>query len=599
MPRAARAFLLVSTLQALAACGQPDDTGFRAAPWELASIPAQYDFGAVGVGVRVDLTLSLSNLGSGSADISQITLGGSGGGAFVLPESWNGEIGGGGSHDVSLSFAPDEEGLFQETLVVSIVSSGDIEVLEVPLRGTGVLDPLRAWPLVADFGPVPVGETEDLDLTVENLTDGDVPIFGVEIETEDDSPGFDAENPSDFESFPWIVAARSTLEIPLSYHASSEDPVEGTLWLLGEGGIELGVEIELRANVCEGSGHPDWDSDEDGVTVCGGDCDDDDDTVFPGAPEVGCDTIDNDCDGVPDDGTPCHDDDGDGFTEAAGDCNDSNPATYPGAEEIVDGQDNDCDLDVDEGTTADDADGDGYTGPAGDCDDTNPLVWPGAEELEDGVDNDCDTTIDETTSVYDDDGDGYCDNDIACIGSFIPGDCNDGDDTVSPAAVEVANGVDDDCNGIVDNGTDASDDDGDGYTEAGGDCDDSEPATYPGAPELADAADNDCDGETDEGTVNVDDDGDNFSESMGDCNDTDPGIYPGADEDFYAANSGEGDGMDNDCDGTVDEETTWYDDDGDGFSEFGGDCDDDDPAYSPGVWDAPGDGEDWDCNGSD
>lgn len=56
-----------------------------------------------------------------------------------------------------------------------------------------------------------------------------------------------------------------------------------------------------------------------------------------------------------------------------------------------------------------DNDGDGYPA-AEDCDDTNPDVYPGATETCDGVDQDCDGEIDEgATSIWygDDDGDGF------------------------------------------------------------------------------------------------------------------------------------------------------------------------------------------------
>ena len=86
--------------------------------------------------------------------------------------------------------------------------------------------------------------------------------------------------------------------------------------------------------------------------------------------------------------------------------------------------------------------------------------------------------------------------------------------------------------------------DGDGWTVAQGDCDDGDPMTYPGAPDdHPDGMDNDCDGSVDE---DMDMDGDGFTVGAGDCNDWDSSIYPGAPEN-------PNNGMDDDCDGIVDE----------------------------------------------
>jgi hypothetical protein len=238
---------------------------------------------------------------------------------------------------------------------------------------------------------------------------------------------------------------------------------------------------------------------------------------------------------------------------------------------------NDCE----NGTpSAYDVDGDGYTSCGGDCNDNDDDIHPGVVEEYDSADQDCDGTVDETTEGYDDDGDGQTE---------LDGDCNDGDDGVNQTASEdYSNGVDDDCDGIVDYGT--TDADADGYSEAGGDCDDLDGAVYPGAPELEDAIDNDCDGVDDEGTPAYDDDGDGETENAGDCDDTDASIYSTAAE---AA-----DWMDDDCDGTVDEGTTNFDDDADGFSELGGDCDDTKAAVNPGEPETSGNGVDDDCDGT-
>jgi hypothetical protein len=56
------------------------------------------------------------------------------------------------------------------------------------------------------------------------------------------------------------------------------------------------------------------------------------------------------------------------------------------------------------------------------------------------------------------------------------------------------------------------------------------------------------------------------------------------------------DGRDNDCDGLVDDETDIWDDDGDGYSEADGDCDDGDAHVYPGAPEGLGD-PDLDCDG--
>jgi hypothetical protein len=239
---------------------------------------------------------------------------------------------------------------------------------------------------------------------------------------------------------------------------------------------------------------------------------------------------------------------------------------------------NDC-----EGGIADrlDDDGDGVTFCAGDCDDEDATVHPGAQEIPDGIDQDCDRKVDEGTIATDDDGDGFCEGILdACADGATPGDCADNDPTVAPDLAEIVdNGVDDDCDGVVDRGE--PDRDGDGFAATGGDCDDGDPYVHPGAAEIADGVDQDCDGVTDEGTRAYDDDGDGSCEgptcvggaTPGDCDDTDATAHPGASE--------RPNGADDDCDLKVDEGTVRGDDDGDGFTELGGDCDDADPLVNP------------------
>lgn len=226
-----------------------------------------------------------------------------------------------------------------------------------------------------------------------------------------------------------------------------------------------------------------------------------------------------------------------------------------------------------------DVDNDGYTTCGGDCDDTLGGVHPGATETCDTVDEDCDGVVDETTLCGDDDGDGYPE---------YSGDCNDADATISPDAEEkLDDGIDNNCDGIVDSGT--TDDDLDGYSVAGGDCDDFTDTTHPGAAESANGVDDNCDGVVDEGTSAYDDDGDGVREEDGDCDDTSADTYPGAAE--------RGDRVDNDCDGSIDEGTSLADDDGDGFTETGGDCDDADPAINPAELELSGNSIDDNCDG--
>ncbi|MCO6491481.1 MAG: thrombospondin type 3 repeat-containing protein [Phaeodactylibacter sp.] len=92
-------------------------------------------------------------------------------------------------------------------------------------------------------------------------------------------------------------------------------------------------------------------------------------------------------------------------------------------------------------------------------------------------------------SNIDNDGDGF---------SECQGDCDDDNPSLSPGSPELCNGIDDNCNGLIDDGLDV---DGDGFLACQGDCDDDNPNVYPGASELCNGVDDNCDGQADEGAI--------------------------------------------------------------------------------------------------
>lgn len=238
----------------------------------------------------------------------------------------------------------------------------------------------------------------------------------------------------------------------------------------------------------------------------------------------------------------------------------------------------------------DDADGDGYRADEDDCDDTDPTVHPDAgETYYDGVDNDCDAiTIDD-----DQDSDGVT----------VTDDCNDYDAAINADAIDVCDGVDNNCDGVVDEVPGLEgwiDADGDGYgdpanpvticdvdpvyVENQDDCNDADATAFPGNPEVCDLADNDCDGTVDNNVadatawyadVDVDGYGDAAVSQIA-CTqptgyDPDPGDCDDANADAWPGNPEHCDGADNDCDGSIDngeDVLTFYADlDSDGFGD--------------------------------
>ncbi len=252
-----------------------------------------------------------------------------------------------------------------------------------------------------------------------------------------------------------------------------------------------------------------------------------------------------------------------------------------------------------------DGDDDGWPGLAdggADCDDADASINPDADEVCDGVDQDCDGVVDDGPSdgavwYPDEDADGWgaLEGEPVCAQPdgwvATTGDCDDTSADVSPAAIETCDGVDEDCDGAIDDdATDAVasfvDADGDGWGD-----DDTVVYACAGA----------------DGTVLV----------GGDCDDTSADVSPSAMEACDDAN------VDEDCDGLADDadtsptgRRTWYRDaDGDGYGWYGTtrsacdepagyvsdatDCDDDEAIAHPGAAEVCEDDIDGDCDGAE
>ena len=152
-----------------------------------------------------------------------------------------------------------------------------------------------------------------------------------------------------------------------------------------------------------------------------------------------------------------------------------------------------------------DQDGDGVCA-ADDCDDSNDrLGISEPERCGDGVDNNCDGSVDEGCETCEDsDGDGYC------LGEL---DCDDRDaSTHTNAAERCGDGVDNNCNGVIDEDCDGCiDADGDGFCGNIDDCADDQFGVNPNASEICgDGLDNNCDGVIDVNCIGPEQDGPTF-----------------------------------------------------------------------------------------
>ena len=408
------------------------------------------------------------------------------------------------------------------------------------------------------------------------------------------------------------------------------------------------------------------------LEIAGADCNDNNPDVNPLANET-CNGMDDNCDGQTDEGFVCpfvtyycdQDEDGHHSDFLSGvcstyncmppgcqvfkgdDCNDNDSAIHTGAEEICNGIDDNCIDGVDEGDVCPpvpfhcDLDVDGWIAldvsgicnafecipfgcegePGPDCNDNDAGIHPDAVESCDGVDENCQGEIDEgdicpeITYYCDQDGDIHVSEDATgtckafqCVPlgcqDWKGNDCNDNNAAINPLIPESCNGIDDNCDGQVDEDGICPplpyycDNDGDQHMASqatgicaafqcipldcqgvpGGDCNDNVPEINPDGIETCNGIDDDCTGVIDDDAgcplieFYCDMDGDLFVslaitdtcqtyqcmpaycfDAPGtDCNDADPWVHPGAHE---ACN-----GADEDCDGTIDNHTCTIDD---------------------------------------